>query len=996
MSNRIEAIFVKLILMTTMSIIGVVPNHAVAQEDAEIESQFKKVSKEEEATLRDILATPLDTGALKTTLENQITLKRMAAKRLSDYKAEEQLLIEALPYSKQPGIYLDLSLIYASRGEYAKAVETQQEAVKLASGAQKPFHLAHLANRFFAWGRYDQCRQTLEATRTAIDSNKDKNLSPPARRVLWRGTARYYQVLSNLEQRFGRWDKAIDAAMQSEQAARQGMNVYVEKDNPLMRLVLASDVGNALATRTQALKEARRLNDAEDAMREYMRFAANNGLPQKFRSGIYTTAAGLRFSQREFIQSERLFRKSDQILETLGETEISHLRAQRTRSIFISLAAQQRWTEALQLIEQLDQFTAGNESAKKRTQFSFDRGYVYLGNHKNAEAAPLFASVAQWLTKHYGEDHYFTAQAKGLQGVALWRLPDSKDKATGIELLESSVNSLVHPRNADYLDQYGIRPEIRQMIIGTYIEALSQSQPEKAKEALGLADWLKSGSVQEALSDAAVRAAANTEGLSILVRSEQDAKNEIKGLRTYLEGEVGGTQSALPEVVAQMRERIRQLEKQRANFQTEIKKAFPGYDRLVRPLPPTLNEISSKLKADEALLVLMPDVTGVNVWAVSQLNGAPQAQFHRASISQKQLSQSVATLRASLESFGNQGKVSPFDDKLAYQVYQTLIEPLSGTLNGKQQWIVASSGALARIPFAVLQTKARQGQEQPSWLIKDVSLSQVPSVSAWLSLRSLQRRQAPQQQLIAWGDPVFNPALKATTAANQVRDINFTRSVSNDLEKDAPKAGEVYHSIPALPETRDELLALAKALKANPLSDLIMGQKATRENVIQANAEGKLFDKKVIAFATHGLMAGDLPRLTQPALALSANGKELQSDLSPLLTLEDVLTLKLNADWVILSACNTAASDGKAEEALSGLARGFFYAGSRSMLVTHWAVESESAKEITTKTFDHFTQNAQAPKASSLRNAMLEVMNIPQYAHPAFWAPYVLVGDSAR
>ncbi|MEY3638328.1 MAG: hypothetical protein RIR68_1461, partial [Pseudomonadota bacterium] len=986
----------QLILLATMGIIGWLPNHAVAHEDSEIESQFKKLSKEEAAALRDILAAPLDTGAIKTTLENQIMRKRMAAKRLSDYRSEEQLLLEALPFVKEPGMYLDLSLIYVSRGEYAKAVETQQEAVKLANGAQKTFHLAHLANRFYSWGRNDQCRKTLDETRTLIDSFKDKNLSPSAKRVLLRGTTRYYQVLSNLEQRFGQWDKAIDAAMQAEQAARQSMNVYVEKDNELMRLVLASDVGNALATRTQALREARRLNDAEDAMREYMRFAANNGLPQKFRSGIYSTAASLRFSQREFIQSEQLFRKSDQILETLGETGISHLRAQRTRSIFISLAAQQRWVEALQLIEKIDQSTAGNESAQKRTQFSFDRGYVYLGNQKNAEAAPLFASVAKWLAKNYDEGHYLTAQAKGMQGVALWRSTDSKDKVTGLELLESSVSSMVHPRNSDYLDQYGIRPEIRQMIIGTYIEALSQSQPEKAKETLGLADWLKSGSVQEALSDAAVRAAANTEGLSVLVRSEQDVKNEIKGLRTYLEGEVGGAQSALPEVVAQMRERIRQLEKQRSNFQTEIKKAFPGYDRLVRPLPPTLNEISSKLKADEALLVFMPDVSGVNVWAVSQQKGVPKAQFHRANISQKQLSQSVATLRASLESFGNQGKVSPFDDKLAYQVYQTLIEPVNGTLNGKTQWIVASSGALARIPFAVLQSKARQGQEQPSWLIKDVSLSQVPSVSAWLSLRSLQRRQAPQQQLIAWGDPIFNPALKAPTAANQVRNISFTRSVSNDLEKDAPKAGELYHSIPALPETRDELLALAKALKANPQSDLIMGQKATRENVIQANAEGKLFDKKVIAFATHGLMAGDLPRLTQPALALSANGKELQSDLAPLLTLEDVLTLKLNADWVILSACNTAASDGKAEEALSGLARGFFYAGSRSMLVTHWAVESESAKEITTKTFDHFTQNPQAPKASSLRNAMLEVMNTPQFAHPAFWAPYVLVGDSAR
>jgi CHAT domain-containing protein len=98
----------------------------------------------------------------------------------------------------------------------------------------------------------------------------------------------------------------------------------------------------------------------------------------------------------------------------------------------------------------------------------------------------------------------------------------------------------------------------------------------------------------------------------------------------------------------------------------------------------------------------------------------------------------------------------------------------------------------------------------------------------------------------------------------------------------------------------------------------------------------------------------------------------------------------------VLSACNTAAADGKAEEALSGLARGFFYAGSKSLLVTHWAVESNSAMALTTATFEHYTKNPTAPKAESLRQAMLQVQSIKGYEHPAFWAPYALVGDGSR
>ena len=124
----------------------------------------------------------------------------------------------------------------------------------------------------------------------------------------------------------------------------------------------------------------------------------------------------------------------------------------------------------------------------------------------------------------------------------------------------------------------------------------------------------------------------------------------------------------------------------------------------------------------------------------------------------------------------------------------------------------------------------------------------------------------------------------------------------------------------------------------------------------------------------------------------AANGQEQTNPLASLLTLEDVLGLKLNADWVVLSACNTAAADGGAGEALSGLARGFFYAGARSLLVTHWAVETESAKLLTTGTFSFQAANPGASKAESLRQAMLKVMAMPQYSHPAYWAPYALVG----
>lgn len=217
-----------------------------------------------------------------------------------------------------------------------------------------------------------------------------------------------------------------------------------------------------------------------------------------------------------------------------------------------------------------------------------------------------------------------------------------------------------------------------------------------------------------------------------------------------------------------------------------------------------------------------------------------------------------------------------------------------------------------------------------------------------------------------------------------------------EVERGGQQATIDYSQIPRLPETREELVSIAQALRGDAVADLKLGDQATRQSVLSASVSGLLERKRVVAFATHGLMALDLPGLDEPALALAGTAANIQEPIANLLTLKDVMGLRLNADWVILSACNSAAADGKAEEAMSGLARGFFYAGSRSVLVTHWAVETESAKQLTSATFEHYATHAQAPKAESLRQAMLKVMRLPKFAHPAYWAPYALVGDGAR
>ena len=145
-----------------------------------------------------------------------------------------------------------------------------------------------------------------------------------------------------------------------------------------------------------------------------------------------------------------------------------------------------------------------------------------------------------------------------------------------------------------------------------------------------------------------------------------------------------------------------------------------------------------------------------------------------------------------------------------------------------------------------------------------------------------------------------------------------------------------------LPETADEIREIAQALKADSASDVFLGVAANEKNVKTMD----LSNRRVIAFATHGLVPGDLNGLEQPALALTAP-EVAGIDGDGLLTMDEILGLKLNADWVVLSACNTASGDGAGAEAVSGLGRAFFYAGARALLVSNWPVETRSARLLT-------------------------------------------------
>ncbi|MEE8392941.1 MAG: CHAT domain-containing protein, partial [Rhodospirillales bacterium] len=170
-----------------------------------------------------------------------------------------------------------------------------------------------------------------------------------------------------------------------------------------------------------------------------------------------------------------------------------------------------------------------------------------------------------------------------------------------------------------------------------------------------------------------------------------------------------------------------------------------------------------------------------------------------------------------------------------------------------------------------------------------------------------------------------------------------------------------------------------------------------RERATESRIKTASLNKyRVLAFATHGLVAGQLEGLAEPALVLTPPSVGTEQD-DGLLTASEVAMLKLNADLVVLSACNTASADGTPDaEALSGLAKAFFYAGSRSLLVSHWPVGSDAAVKLTTTMLKEVANDNTVGRAEGLRRSMLALMenpDKPHYAHPMFWAPFVVVGE---
>ena len=424
-------------------------------------------------------------------------------------------------------------------------------------------------------------------------------------------------------------------------------------------------------------------------------------------------------------------------------------------------------------------------------------------------------------------------------------------------------------------------------------------------------------------------------------------------------------------------------------LQHKVAAAFPAYASFVEPGPVGLPQLQQHLGVDEAFLSFVIG-HGESYAMLVRRDGFSS---HRIEITDTALAERVAELRDALGL--RLGTLPDYDLEGAHTLYSQLLGPFEAQLAGVRNLIVAPTGPLASLPFSLLVSAppspgAKHAYAAAAWLIRKMAVSQVPSPRSFVDLRDARAHvKAAPRPFLGVGNPTFTGRSEAAAGASGGQ--SALNALAGSCRENGPVSADLIRALAPLPETADEVRRVGARLGADPGS-ILLGPAASEAN-LRRQALG---DYNVVYFATHGLLPGELRCESEPGLALSpsASGK---ADDDGLLDASEVASLSLNAELVVLSACNTAAGGGRfGGEALSGLAEAFFYAGARTLIASHWQVPSLATVRLMTDLFDRAGPRLTGGIAESLRQAQLSVAGDAATAHPYYWAAFTVIGDGGR
>lgn len=487
--------------------------------------------------------------------------------------------------------------------------------------------------------------------------------------------------------------------------------------------------------------------------------------------------------------------------------------------------------------------------------------------------------------------------------------------------------------------------------------------------------------------------------LDILTEANADIHEGVSGELREKEAAIYETIAALredhagAEDPAQRQEaeaQLQQVRRELAALKAEMRLKNPRYADLKYPQPAGIAAVQTELLDDQtALLSYVLGDSSSYLFAVSQDDFRIYELPPR-----REINESVTLFRSMLLHPG-QFSFKMFASR-ANKLYRMLIEPAAEIIRARSELVIAPDGILHYLPFDVLITEKVQQQLSLTagfdydlpYLIQEKALNYGPSATVLLSLRRDRQTEAAPGMFLAYGDPVFGnePTEEGSNGAGTNGDEEVRGAVADELMlryvTGAPDLRSFRSRIYRLPNTRTEVEGISQSFGVSG-TRIFTGAAASEENV---KANPALGDYRYVHFATHGLINERKPAYSGLVMTLDDDHHE-----DGFLQMGEIFNLRLNAQLVVLSACQTGLGRIVRGEGVIGLTRAFMYAGAPEVLVTLWNVADASTARFMQRFYHHLLSDRQGHR-QALRKTKLEMLKSGQYAHPFYWAPFSLVG----
>ena len=496
------------------------------------------------------------------------------------------------------------------------------------------------------------------------------------------------------------------------------------------------------------------------------------------------------------------------------------------------------------------------------------------------------------------------------------------------------------------------------------------------------AQMTDNGVTGQTIARMAAQRAAETPALAAQVRATDDglrARDEARMMLAAERAKTNDLRDAKRELA--LSAALEAATSRATSASAKLHADFPAYATMADPGAVSLDAMMRTLHPREAFTGFVIGVHSAYVLLVTS-KGLPVKPLET---NADDLAADSADLRSAF--VPKLGKLPDFSLANAAALYNETLGPVSPQMANVDHLVVATSGDLASLPFSLLVTAA-PGQPRDyvgaAWLIRKAAVSSTPSARAFMALRGV-AHTVNAKPFLGVGNPTFQGG-----GTNQALALN---ALAAACQAGGPADPALLRALQPLPETAAEVQAVGRDLGASP-DDILTGAGAS-EGALRAKS---LDQYAVLYFATHGMLPGELHCQAQPGLVLSPPATPATSTSADgLLTASEIAGLKINANLVVLSACNTGAGGGKSfgGGALQGLADAFFNAGAHAVLASHWEVPSAATMALMTGTFSNMAKDPKHDTAEALRQAQLSLIAKDNTAHPFEWAAFTLIGDGA-